>query len=68
MQGINVCGVYDAIGLIESIMVDLDHLEVKGVENMKIIFNTIGKLDALRKNLPKEQEVGLNGNAENGQG
>ena len=68
MQGINTNGIYDAVGLIESIIVDLDHLEVKGVVNMKIIFNTIAKLDALKKNLPGEKEVELNGNAENRQG
>lgn len=66
MEGINTNGVYDTIGLINSIIVDMNNLEVKGVVNMKIVFDTIGKLDALRKNLSKEGNEG--GNADNRQG
>lgn len=62
MKGINTNGIYDSVGLVESIIVDLNNLEVKGVANMKIIFDSIGKLDALKKNLERENE---NGNTEN---
>ena len=68
MEGINVNGVYDTFGLIKSIIVDLDRLEVKGVANMKIIFDSIGKLGALQERLMKEQEESESGNADNRQG
>ena len=64
MKGINTNGIYDSVGLVESIIVDLNNLEVKGVANMKIIFDSIGKLDALKKNLMRETET-ENGNTEN---
>ena len=56
MQGINTNGLYDTVGLIKSIIIDLDKLEVKGVANMKIIFDSIGKLNALLQNIEKRKE------------
>ena len=57
MRGINTNGVYDAVGLIQSIIVDLgSNLEVRGVENMKIVFDSINKLDALKRVLEKQKE------------
>ena len=67
MEGINTNGVYDTVGLINSIIVDLDKLEVKGVVNMKIIFDSITKLNLLSENIQKERDAS-NDCAENGQG
>jgi len=36
-------------------IVDLNRLEVKGVENMQIVLNTIGKLAALKDGLKEEE-------------
>lgn len=66
MEGINTNGIYDTVGLINSIIVDMNQLEVKGVSNMKIIFDTIGKLDALRKRYEATEGRQQNANAENG--
>jgi hypothetical protein len=66
MEGINTNGIYDTVGLINSIIVDLNDLEVKGVVNMKIIFNTMGKLDVLRKSFEATDGRQENANAENG--
>jgi hypothetical protein len=62
--GINTGGIYDAIGLVESIIIDLDKIEVKGVTNMRIIFDCIGKLGALKGALQKERGE-TDGNTEN---
>lgn len=63
MLGINTnSGVYDAVGLIESIVLDLNRIEVRGVENMKIIFESIGKLDALKKVVCCQKEGEADGN------
>jgi hypothetical protein len=66
MKGINTNGIYDTVGLINSIIVDLNNLEVKGVVNMKIIFDTIGKLDALRKHYEATEGRFENANTKNG--
>lgn len=62
MEGINANGIFDTFGLIKSIIVDLDRLEVKGVANMKIIFDSIGKLSALQEGLEKERKEREEGN------
>jgi len=49
-------GLYNRYGLIDSIIVDLDRLEVRGVSNMKIIFDSIAKLNALKEGLRKEED------------
>ena len=46
---------YDRYQLIDSMIVDLNRLEVKGVENMQIVLNTIGKLAALKDGLKEEE-------------
>ena len=43
--------------MIESIICDLDKIEVKGAENMVIVINTIQKLSALRKALKDEEKA-----------
>lgn len=68
MEGINTNGVYDTVGLINSIIVDLDKIEVKGVTNMKIVFDSITKLNLLSENIQKILEEKPNGNSENRQG
>lgn len=68
MEGINTNGVYDTVGLINSIIVDLDKIEVKGVTNMKIVFDSIAKLNLLSENIQKILEEKQNGNSENRQG
>ena len=50
-------GLFDKYGLIESIICDLDKIEVKGAENMVIVINTIQKLSALRKALKDEEKA-----------
>lgn len=42
--------------LIDSIIVNLNKLEVKGVANMAIVIETIQKLSALKDGLSKEKE------------
>ena len=49
-------GLFDKYGLIESIICDLDKIEVKGAENMVIVINSIQKLSALRKALKDEEK------------
>ena len=49
-------GVYDKYGLIDSMIVELNGLEVKGVENMRIVMETIQKLAALRQGLSEEDK------------
>lgn len=68
MQGINTNGTYDTVGLIESIIVDLDKLEVKGVQNMKIIFDSIGKLNILIQSIKEKKEGEGHVSLEDGQG
>lgn len=69
MRGINTNGVYDAVGLIQSIVVDLGgNLEVRGVENMKIVFDSINKLDALKRVLEKQKEGETDVSITDGQG
>lgn len=69
MRGINTNGVYDAVGLIQSIIVDLgSNLEVRGVENMKIVFDSINKLDALKRVLEKQKEGETDVSITDGQG
>lgn len=41
----------DLIQIINSVIVDLDAVTVKGAENMSLILNSIQKLDAVRKAL-----------------
>lgn len=50
-------GLFDKYGLIESIICDLDKIEVKGAGNMVIVINTIQKLSALRKALKDEEKA-----------
>ena len=49
-------GLYDDVGMIDSVIVMLDGLEVKGVQNMKIIFDSIARLDAVKKSLINRKE------------
>lgn len=48
-------GLYDKYGLIDSIICGLNQIEVKGVDNMRIVFDSIGKLSALRNGLKNEE-------------
>ena len=68
MRGINCNGIFDGIGMIESVIVMLNDLEVKGVRNMKIIFDCINRLDALKQSLNEKQGDAGNVSVENGQG
>ena len=56
MLGINCNGVFDDVGMIESVIVMLNELEVKGVQNMKIVFECISRLDALKKAVYERRE------------
>jgi hypothetical protein len=44
------------VEMIESVIVLLDQLEVKGVQNMRVIFDCISRLDALRKSFAEREE------------
>ena len=46
----------DDIGMIDSVIVLLDQLEIKGVSNMKIIFDCVGRLDIVKKNMIERKE------------
>ena len=54
----------DDVEMISSVIVLLDQLEVKGVQNMKIIFDCIARLDALKKSFIERE--GRNQDAEAG--
>lgn len=47
---------YTATELIDTIIQELNKLEVKGVANMAIVIDSIQKLSALKKGLIKEKE------------
>lgn len=47
---------YTSTELIDSIILELNKLEVKGVANMAIVIDAIQKLDALKNGLSKEKE------------
>lgn len=49
-------GLYTKYDLIDSMIVGLNCVNVSGVENMKIIIETIQKLGALKEGLKKEEE------------
>lgn len=49
---------YTSTELIDSIILELNKLEVKGVANMAIVIETIQKLGALKKGLAKDEEKG----------
>ena len=65
MLGINCDGVFDDVGMIESVIVMMNELEVKGVQNMKIIFECISRLDALKKAIYERREDGGDVSAQN---
>lgn len=48
-------GLFDKCGLIDSIIIDLDSLEVKGIANMRIVFETVQKLAALKNGIKEEE-------------
>ena len=50
-------GFYDKYGLIDSMVVELNKVGVKGIGNMKIIIETVQKLGALKEGLKKEEEA-----------
>lgn len=66
MVGINCNGIFDDVGMVESVIVLLNQLEVKGVTNMKIIFECVSRLDALKKSFTEREERKTNANPENG--
>lgn len=47
---------YTSTELIDTIILELNKLEVKGVDNMAIVIDTIQKLSVLKKGLSKEKE------------
>ena len=47
---------YTSTELIDSIILELNKLEVKGVANMAIVIDAIQKLSALKNGLSKEKE------------
>lgn len=47
---------YTATELIDSIILDLNRLEVKGVSNMGIVISSIEKLGSLKRGLEAEKE------------
>ena len=47
---------YTSTELIDSIIVELNKLEVKGVTNMAIIIDCMQRLSALKKGLSKEKK------------
>lgn len=49
---------YTSTELIDSIIMELDKLEVKGIKNMAIVIETIQKLSALKNGLAKEKKEG----------
>lgn len=68
MIGINCNGIFDDVGMIESVIVLLNDIQVKGVENMKIIFDCIARLDALKKSLKAREGEKDGADTNNGQG
>lgn len=66
MVGINCNGIFDDVGMVESVIVLLNQLEVKGVTNMKIIFECVSRLDALKKSFNEREERKTGANPENG--
>lgn len=46
----------DIIELINSVIVDLDKITVKGAENMALLLGSIQKLDAVRQALSEVKE------------
>ena len=50
-------GLYDKYGLLDSVIVDLNRLNVSGVENMQIILSSISRLSALKKGLREEEKA-----------
>lgn len=68
MLGINCNGTFDDVGMIESVIVMINDLEVKGVQNMKIIFECIKRLDAVKKALYERKGDAGDVPVENGQG
>ena len=65
MLGINCNGVFDDVGMVESVIVLINELEVKGVQNMKIIFECISRLDALKKSFQDRKGVKDDADADN---
>ena len=57
---INNDGIFDKYGLIQSIIDDLNRVQVSGYQNMGILLNAAQKLQALKEGLKKEdpQEMG----------
>lgn len=51
---------YTSTELIDTIIQDLNRLEVKGVSNMAIVIETIQKLSVLKKGLAQETKGGEN--------
>lgn len=56
---------YTDIELIDSIILHLNRLEVKGVANMNIVITSIQKLDALKKGIEAEKEERRKEHADN---
>ena len=51
---INDGGIFDKYGLIQSIIEDLNRVQVCGYQNMGILINSAQKLQALKEGLKKE--------------
>lgn len=46
----------DEIQIINSLIVDMDRIAVRGAENMAIVLGCIQKLDTLRKKLTEDEQ------------
>ena len=54
-------GIFDKYGLIQSVIDDLNKVQVCGYKNMGILINSAQKLQALKNGLKKEEEGGDDG-------
>ena len=57
---------FNDVEMIESVIVMMNDLEVKGVINMRIIFDCIARLDALKKSLIERKGDANNVPSKNG--
>ena len=55
---INDGGIFDKYGLIQSIIDDLNRVQVCGYQNMSILIQSAQKLQALKEGMKKEETGG----------